>query len=256
MMFNLFGKKPEAPKPVGPNVVSRTTAGNSSGAGSQQGGSVLSQIAAHNKHIESLEKREAHLQKKIDSCVQEAKNKMAKNDKKGAMIQLQRKKMYEKEIETLAGSRMKLEQQQLAMESASVNSATIAALSAGNEAMVQQRKANGIDEDTVADTMDALNEEMDINKEISESLAAGADDVLDDEDLLNDLAELQLDVAAEENVPTAAAKTKPGAQPVTKSVFNLPEAPDAPVVKKTAAESDETDDEEKELRALQASMGL
>ena len=111
-MFNLFGKKPEAPKPVGPNAVSRTTAGKSSGAGSQKGGSVLSQIAAHNKHIESLEKREAHLQKKIDSCVQEAKNKMAKNDKKGAMIQLQRKKMYEKEIETLAGSRMKLEQQQ------------------------------------------------------------------------------------------------------------------------------------------------
>ena len=254
MMFNLFGKKPEAPKSSGTSTASSTMTGHRSVSEPQQG-DVLRQIAAHNKHIESLEKREAHLQKKIDNCVHEAKNRMAKNDKKGAMIQLQRKKMYEKEIETLAGSRMKLEQQQLAMESASVNSATIAALSAGNEAMVHQRKANGIDEDTVADTMDALNEEMDINKEISDSLAAGADDVLEDEDLLNDLAELQLDVAAEENAPTAATTTKPAIKSDANSVFNLPEAPDVPVHKDNA-ELEEVDDEEKELRALQASMGL
>jgi charged multivesicular body protein 4A/B len=254
-MFNLFGAKPKPlenkPQSSAPSRPAKPSGNSASGGGSND---VLSQIASHNKHIESLEKRENHLQKKIDACVNEAKAKMAKNDKKGAMVQLQRKKMYEKEMETLAGSRFKLEQQQLAMESASVNSATIEALSKGNQAMQRQRQANNIDEDTVVDTMDALNEEMEINKEISEALAGGVDDVLEDEDLLDELAALQMEDTVEANAPTAATTTTK--QPANNnSVFNLPSAPDAAPVVATAAAAEE-DEEEKQLRELQASMGL
>lgn len=247
MFGRLFGtsaaQKPPPPSSGASASARSTTQGNDD---------VMSVIAELNKRIASLEKGEAHKEEKIQACVAEAKKKMARNDKKGAMLQLKRKKEFEKQIEVYAGSRMKLEQQLMAIESASVNSATLAALSRGNEAMVQQRKKNGIDEDKVDDIFAAFEDEMAVQQEISEHFTQGTDEIVEDEDLLNELAELQVDDAVEVNAPTAATKTKPTAQPPAKSVFNLPEAPDAPV----ASTTDEVTEEEKELRALQASMGL
>merc|ERR1712146_824771 len=105
--------------------------------------------------------------------------------------------------------------------------------------------------DTVADTMDALNEEMEINKEISESLAQGSDDILTDEDLLKDLAELETEASSDIAPVVAETSTLPAVE----TVFSLPEAPDAPISSGHNEQPGATD-EEKELRALQASMGL
>ena len=49
--------------------------------------------------LDTLEKRQAHLDKQIAKQVAEAKAKMAKKDKRGALFCLKKKKMYEAEIE-------------------------------------------------------------------------------------------------------------------------------------------------------------
>ena len=48
--------------------------------------------------LDTLEKRQAHLDKQIAKQVAEAKAKMAKKDKRGALFCLKKKKMYEAEI--------------------------------------------------------------------------------------------------------------------------------------------------------------
>ena len=48
--------------------------------------------------LDTLEKRQAHLDKQIAKQVAEAKAKMAKKDRRGALFCLKKKKMYEAEI--------------------------------------------------------------------------------------------------------------------------------------------------------------
>ena len=76
MMFNLFGKKPEPVKP-------KQTTNTGGNVRAPPSNNVLDQIASHTKLVESLEKREMHLQNKISACVAEAKKRAANGDKKG-----------------------------------------------------------------------------------------------------------------------------------------------------------------------------
>ena len=57
----------------------------------------------------------------------------------GALFALKRKKMYETEIMKLQGARITLDQQIMALESASVNITTLKAMSSGAAAMKQLR---------------------------------------------------------------------------------------------------------------------
>ncbi len=242
-MFNLFGKKPEPVSKQMNAPANRPPSGGGTGAGSPSN-DVLNQIAAHNKLVESLEKRETHLQNKISACIVEAKKKAAAGDKKGAMMQLQRKKMYEQEIDAINGSRMQLEKQQIAMESASVNNATIQAIQKGNKVMA----SNSADVDQVADVLDELDENIQISTETSNALARPAQDALEDDELLEELAALTVEANVEEQVPIGSNAKAAGPNVFSK----LPAAPDAPVVTATVEE----DEEEKAFRDLQASMGL
>ena len=58
--------------------------------------------------LDTLEKRQAHLDKQIAKQVAEAKAKMAKKDRRGALFCLKKKKMYEAEIEKINGARLTL----------------------------------------------------------------------------------------------------------------------------------------------------
>ena len=95
-----------------------------------------------------LEKREAYLQSKVDAELLTAKNNATKNKKgtiylktrcdlvnQAALMALKRKKQYEEEIEKISGSRLALETQVMAIESANVNLETLNAMKAGAEAM-------------------------------------------------------------------------------------------------------------------------
>jgi len=62
--------------------------------------------------------RQAHLEKQQDRLVEEAKAKMQKKDKKGAMYCLKKKKMVQGQVDSIMGTMITLEQQKMALENA------------------------------------------------------------------------------------------------------------------------------------------
>lgn len=198
-----------------------------------------------------LEKREEHIQKKIEMALTEAKMKSGKKDKNGALFALKRKKMYEAEVSKLQGARITLDSQILALESAAVNIETFKAMKSGANAMKGLR--GDIDSDKVDDIMDEIQEEKDIHDSISEAISRPGQDLFNDEDLLEELAELEALDAEEQELEV----TQPTArQVVPPSVFNLPSVPTGTVqgqAYRAPVQQAESEDE-RALRELQASM--
>lgn len=198
-----------------------------------------------------LEKREEHIQKKIEMALTEAKMKSAKKDKNGALFALKRKKMYEAEVSKLQGARITLDSQILALESAAVNIETFKAMKSGANAMKGLR--GDIDSDKVDDIMDEIQEEKDIHDSISEAISRPGQDLFNDEDLLEELAELEALDAEEQELEVAQPPARQVAPP---SVFNLPSVPTGTVqgqAYRAPVQQAESEDE-RALRELQASM--
>lgn len=202
-----------------------------------------------------LEKREEHIQKKIEMALIEAKQKSLKKDKNGALFALKRKKMYEAEVAKLQGARITLDSQILALESAAVNIETFKAMKSGANAMKGLR--GDIDADKVDDIMDEIQEEKDIHDSISEAISRPGQDMFNDEELLEELAELEaldLEEGTEVHVPASAVQSPQ--TPIPQSVFNLPSAPTGTVHQPQQARqaAQQESEDERALRELQASM--
>lgn len=193
-------------------------------------------IVTLRQNIQTQEKREEHLEKKIEQMTKEAKGKLAAKDKKGAMFALKRKKLYESEIEKIQNVKMTLETQVMNLESATQNAETFMAMKQGTDAMKNIRTGVGIDK--VDDMMDEIREEMDMANEISSAIAQPVDPLLHDEDEL--LAELE--ALEQDDVEAELLKPTPG--------LNLPAVPGG----KLPALSGTTANEEEELKRLEAEL--
>jgi len=114
--------------------------------------------------IQIFHDREETLQRKIDVSIQEAKTKMAKKDKKGAMYALRRKKLFDDEMEKILNIKMTLEAQVMNIESTTQNADALNSMNNGSDVMkkIQSRYSDKVD-----DLMDEIKEEMDVSKEIS-----------------------------------------------------------------------------------------
>lgn len=200
-------------------------------------------------NLVTLEKREEHIQKKIEAALQEARQKSQKKDKNGALFALKRKKMYEAEVAKLQGARITLDSQILALESAAVNIETFRAMRSGANAMKGIR--GNIDADKVDEMMDEIQEEKDIHDSIAEAISRPGQDLFNDEELLNELAEL--DALDMEEAMTSTPQSVPQTAAPAQSVFNFPVAPTASVRPTAQAQSAESEDE-RALRELEASM--
>jgi len=186
--------------------------------------------------LQMLEKRENHLQNKIDSELKIAKSNAATN-KRAALMDLKRKKQFENQIEKIGGARITIEAQVMAIESANVNFETIKAMERGAEAM--KTIHGSMDINKVDDTMDSIREQMDLADEISNAISApmiGID--LDDDELTAELEELEQEVLDSQLLDVEVP-------PVT--------APSVPITK---SRIEEDSDEEKELAQLKASMTM
>lgn len=232
------------------------------------------------EQLESLEKRELHIVKKIALQLQEAKQKSAAKDKRGAIFALKRKKMYEAEVEKLQGARMTLETQVMTLESAHVNMETFTALRSGAE---QMKAIHGqMNVDKVDNIMDDIQEEMatadEIGRAISQPLGSQLydDDELEDE--LREMEELELEektlepiavtpaeaaVAAARAPPApvaaataAAAAAAPSAPLAPLAQYNLPDVPTHTVESNINVVGNADEDELEALRKLEASMAL
>lgn len=233
LTMNLFGKKKANP--------------SANGSGPVQ--SPVDTIKLLRENLGTLEKREEHIQKKIDAALQEARLKSQKKDKNGALFALKRKKMYEAEVAKLQGARITLDSQILALESAAVNLETFRAMKAGANTMKGMR--GNIDADKVDEMMDDIQEEKDIHDAIADAISRPGQDMFNDEELLNELAELdalELEEAVHSTPESLPQQTAP-----TASVFNFPTAPTANVRPTASAATAESEDE-RALRELEASM--
>lgn len=242
--MNWFGRKKDTTKQ--PSAISSTSnnSGHGRGGGGGGGGGGASRTNTANtvvnlrESIATQEKREQHLEKKIDQLTAEAKAKMAKKDKKGALFALKRKKLYEAEIDKIANIKMTLETQVMNLESAAQNAETFKAMNAGKNAMSNIREDTNIEK--VDDLMDEIKEEMEMADEISNALAQPVDPLLTDEDdLLAELQELEAEDVEEQLM-----------QPAKQQEMTLPEVPSSqlPVIPNA------TKEEEAELKALEAEL--
>jgi len=229
--MNLFGKKKAAPQKSVPPA----------GATPQS----VDTILRLKENLTLLEKREEHIGKKIEAALAEAKAKSLKKDKSGALFALKRKKMYEGEINKLQGARITLDSQILALESAAVNMETFLAMKSGADTMKHMR--GDLDADKVEDIMENLQEERDIFDQISDAISRPGQELFDDQDLLDELAELEaLDVEDE----VAAVVSPP-----TQTVFTMPSVPTNTLKQQTAVHQQPAESEdERALRELERSM--
>lgn len=193
------------------------------------------------EQLSMLDKKEEHLEKKIEEELKKAKANATSN-KSVATAALRRKKTYEQQLEQLAGTRLTLEAQANAIESANMNAETMLAMKRGASALKDIHKQLNIDK--VDATMDEIREEMERTKEIADAISnplnVGVD--VDEDTLKDELAQLEQEVLDEK---LAGASHVP---------VHTPAGPSRVAEQRQAAAAE--DDEEAQLRALQASLAM
>ncbi|KAH8893435.1 vacuolar-sorting protein SNF7 [Thozetella sp. PMI_491] len=195
--------------------------------------------------LDMLQKREKHLQAQIDEQDAIARKNVATN-KNAAKAALRRKKQHEHSLEQTQGQIGTLDQQINAIESANINRETLAAMERAGEAMKQIH--GKLTPEKVDETMEKLREQNALSEEIVEAMnSVNIGNAIDEADLEDELEQLQQERLDEEMLKT-------GSVPVLDAVQRLPAAANGELPsKKTAIEED---DEEAELRKLQAEMAM
>lgn len=236
--MNIFGKRKKKP---------------SSGARTPQ--QTADVITGLRKKLGQIEKREEFVQKKIDAQMAEARQRSKRKDKRGALMCLKRKKLYEKEIAKYQGARLTLEQQIITLESATVNVETFNAMRTGATAMEQIH--GELSSEKVEEVMDEISDQMAVADEISDAISNPIGGAMeDDDDLLAELDELDEDELADDimgevSIPGMGEAAAAPAPAVSTPV--LPSAPTGPVAS-TPAPAAAEDPDMAELEALAAGM--
>ena len=161
-VMNFFGKK----KTESPPVAAPPAAPPSQGQG--QG------IVRVRETIETTEKREEHIQRKINGETDQAKKNMQKGDKRSAMQCIKRKKMYEKQLDQLQAAKMTLMQQLIALEGMTTNQQILEANKAAAVEMQAGVNAMG-GVDGIDGVMDKVDDALTDANEIGEALARNVD---------------------------------------------------------------------------------
>jgi hypothetical protein len=204
-----------------------------------------------------LEKQEAHLDVQRKAAIEEAKKRLKAKDKRGAEFQLKRKKMFDKQIEQVYGKRQNLEQQIMALESASSNKDFVQALKLGRDAMARALEESSADE--VSDVVDKIQEQMQDVDEIGERLAAPIGEAVNEDELEDELASLEAEIADEDvlkapSLPVQQQQQQQGVK-VTLKPLNPAELPAVPAARPAAvAVAQPQNHEDAEIAALQQAM--
>ncbi|XP_063933820.1 charged multivesicular body protein 4c-like isoform X2 [Zophobas morio] len=190
-------------------------------------------ISKIRESMETLQKRQCYLEKKVEMEKEVAKKNATKN-KKAAIMALKRKKQYEQQIERLLGAQMTLESQLMAIEGANVNLEALKAMQQGSRTM--KTITQGMTLNEVDDTMEDIQEQMDIVNEVGEALSQGLGQQYDEDELLD-----ELDTLEQEELDQKLLTELPSS--------SLPKVPT-----KAPGTGMEMTEEEKELEALTSSM--
>lgn len=147
--------------------------------------------------ITKQEKREEDLKVKINTLVADAKRKLASGDKKAALFDMKRKKIYEEDLDKLQNAKFTMETQIMKIESAMENKEMYEAMVAGSSTMKKLQGNLGVNE--VDTAIDDIREALENALEINASLAQDVNPVPQDDDEL--LAELMALTSGPEKTP-------------------------------------------------------
>lgn len=171
------------------------------------------------QNIENQEKREALLVGRMQKLADEAKVKMAKGDKKGAIFAMKKRKLHETELAKIDNVKMTLETQAISLEGAASNVDTYNVMQTGSTTMKSIRKAFGIDK--VDQMFDNMKDEMELHQEVNHAFTQPIDPTFaDDDELLAELNALEKEgsnAAAAFSWPTMSSTKPTSPQPVKAS---------------------------------------
>jgi len=207
-----------------------------------------------------LDKQETHLEKKMKDATKAALKKSRAKNKRGAIFELKRKKMFEKRLNQVYGQRENVERLINAMEVVSFNKETIETMKRGKVALEATIKE--VDVDEVNDLMDDINENVAMADEVAEAMGQtiGNTDV-DEEELEAELEALQneemeakmLEVPElpvdEKEETKQESKEQESEEEIFSALSDAPAVPSTSTLPKTSNES-------KELDAVTASLGI
>ncbi|MCJ1357660.1 MAG: ESCRT-III subunit protein snf7 [Icmadophila ericetorum] len=161
-----------------------------------------------------------------------------------ARTALKRKKAHEHSLEQTSAQISMLENQIYSIESANINQETLLAMKNASQAM--KNIHGGLTIDKVDQIMEELGDQKALADEIGNAIANGpaAGEPIDEDELAEDLARLEQEDLDEKMLTTG-------------TVPMLPTGPNGDLIKgKTKAQPAEEEDEEEELRKLQAEMAM
>jgi len=142
--------------------------------------------------VSMMEKRNTAVKTRIDVAISEAKQKLDKKDKNGALIALKRKKQYDAEIEKNQGIQLVLENQIYSLEGITMQKTIVDALTLGNKSI---KKFNmQLNSEKIEELMDDIQEEADNFKMIQDAMAQPLQQVYNDTELLDELEQLENDM--------------------------------------------------------------
>ena len=136
--------------------------------------------------LSTLEKREVHLEKRIESLKEEARSLMKTNKQKALML-LKKVKMNEKQLLSIYGQKENMETQILVLEQGINNQNTIESMKQGNNAIKNMTKK--LYPDDVGELVDDIAASMDMAEEIATTISVPIGQVYDEDALLAEFEE-------------------------------------------------------------------
>ncbi|KAF7846426.1 hypothetical protein BT93_L4387 [Corymbia citriodora subsp. variegata] len=215
-------------------------------------------IIALREQLEMLQKRERHLETQITEADATARRNISTN-KNAAKAALRRKKMHEKTLDQTSAQIAQIEQQVYAIEAANINQETLNAMKNAGKAMKEIH--GGMTIDKVDETMDELRNQQQLGEEIANAItSAPIGDPIDEGELEDELEQLEQERMDEQMLKTGTVPV--GAELAPKVPTRRELCSNAkrirvltgvivPVTKQMQEE-----DEEEELRKLQAEMAM
>jgi charged multivesicular body protein 4 len=139
--------------------------------------------------ISSLDKRESFLQKQVLQALENARTKSKKGDRRGALYELKRKKMFEHQIDGMFGKRVNLETQIMALQSTVANKEVLDAMKQSRDAFSAHVSDKVVEE--VAEIVDDIEDNLGLLNEMDEALSQPVTNILDDANLEEELEQLE-----------------------------------------------------------------
>jgi len=158
-----------------------------------------------------LDKREAHLEKQIQLCKQQAAEKLKQKDQKAALFLLKRSKMFEQQIQSIYGKKSNIDVQIMALESAASNREVFQVMKSGKDALT--KASAEVDIDKVSDVMEDITESIQMSEEVNEALSQQIGPQMDEDELHAELAEMESSLVDQQvlqapQVPVTATTSK------------------------------------------------